>query len=127
MGCPAWIGGDPESGLAPLGPSSPKEQWRWLCSTFSRKLKSYRMQNERQETQIRKTGQGSSAFLSKMHSEKKQRFSLLSQMDSPMRVRNIGSSCTSARRSKRYSRSILRISCRGPTWKLKLNEKVMSQ
>ena len=38
-----WMG---ESGLNPLLPSSPKQQWRWLFATFFRNLKSYRMQNE---------------------------------------------------------------------------------
>ena len=44
LGVVQYMAGDPES--------SPKQQWRWLCATFFRKLKRYRMQNERKETHI---------------------------------------------------------------------------
>ena len=44
LGVVQYMAGDAES--------SPKQQWRWLCATFFRKLKRYRMQNERKETHI---------------------------------------------------------------------------
>ena len=40
LGGVRWMGGDPVSGLDPLGPSTPKQQWRWLSATFFRALKS---------------------------------------------------------------------------------------
>ena len=72
------MGGELVAGLDPLGPSSPKQQRRWLCATLFFKIEE--LQSDRKRTPI-EWPTPHLISLSKMHSDKKKRSSLLSKFD----------------------------------------------